>query len=88
MRALAAVTLAAVLTGTAPVMAQTLPHSAPIESAAVAAFVDQFFPREMARRQIPGVVFVLVSGGEITRSSRTASQFLPTASDTYRRLPH
>jgi hypothetical protein len=84
MRALAAVTLAAVLTGTAPVMAQTLPHSAPIESA-VAAFVDQFFPREMARRQIPGVVFVLVSGGEITRSSRTASQFLPTASDTYRR---
>jgi CubicO group peptidase (beta-lactamase class C family) len=66
MRALAVVTLAAALTGTAPLTAQTLPHSTPIDGSAVAAFADEFFPREMARRQIPGVVFVLVSGGEIT----------------------
>lgn len=37
----------------------------PIDSFAVAAFADDFFPHEMARRQIPGAVFVFVSGGDI-----------------------
>jgi CubicO group peptidase (beta-lactamase class C family) len=36
-----------------------------VDSSAVAAFADEFFPTEMARRQIPGLVFVFVSGGEI-----------------------
>jgi len=36
-----------------------------IDSNAVAAFGNGFFPREMDRRQIPGVVFVFVSGSAI-----------------------
>jgi CubicO group peptidase (beta-lactamase class C family) len=38
----------------------------PIDSAGVARFADEFFPREMPRRRIPGLVFVFVSSGEIT----------------------
>lgn len=37
----------------------------PIASAAVATFADEFFPREMPRRQIPGLVFVFVFGSNI-----------------------
>jgi CubicO group peptidase (beta-lactamase class C family) len=36
-----------------------------IDASAVDAFAGEFFPREMARRQIPGAVFVFVSGGNI-----------------------
>ena len=36
-----------------------------IDAARVAAFAGEFFPSEMARRQIPGAVFVFVSGGEV-----------------------
>lgn len=36
-----------------------------IDPAAVAEFADEFLPREMARRHIPGLVFVLVSGDAI-----------------------
>jgi CubicO group peptidase (beta-lactamase class C family) len=36
-----------------------------IDSAAAAAFANEFFPHEMARRHIPGAVFVFVFGGEI-----------------------
>jgi CubicO group peptidase (beta-lactamase class C family) len=37
----------------------------PIDPSAVGAFAEEFFPKEMSRRQIPGAVFVFVSGGEI-----------------------
>src|SRR5262245_51942555 len=37
----------------------------PIDSVAVAAFADDFFPREMTRRQIPGAVFVFVAAGDV-----------------------
>jgi len=40
-------------------------HRTPIDSAAVARFADELFPREMSRRRIPGAVFVFVSSGEI-----------------------
>jgi CubicO group peptidase (beta-lactamase class C family) len=40
--------------------------SGQMDSAAVAAVADRFFPTESARRNIPGLVFVFVSGGEIT----------------------
>lgn len=40
-------------------------HRTPIDSAAVARFADEFFPREMSRRRIPGAVFVFVSSGDI-----------------------
>ena len=45
--------------------AQELPRAAPIDIAAVASFADGFFPEEMARRHIPGAVFVFVSGGKL-----------------------
>src|SRR5687768_12568762 len=47
-----------------PIEAQA--PSNPIDSAAVARFADEFFPRETPRRRIPGLVFVFVSGGEIS----------------------
>jgi CubicO group peptidase (beta-lactamase class C family) len=62
MRAFAIV--AAVCACAAPMEAQEPSH--PIDSAAVARFADEFFPREMPRRRIPGLVFVFVSRGEIT----------------------
>ena len=65
MRALAL--LAVVLVG--PSFARAQEHRLhPVDAAAVAGFADEFFPREMAARQIPGLVFVFVSGGEIVVS--------------------
>lgn len=64
MRAFAFAIVAAVCACAAPVEAQE--PSNPIDSAAVARFADEFFPREMPRRRIPGLVFVFVSWGEIT----------------------
>src|SRR4030095_12478438 len=32
----------------------------------MAVFVDEFIPSEMERRHIPGAVFILVSGGQLT----------------------
>ena len=43
--------------------AQETPSSVPIDPAAVSAFAEEFFPRAMAARHIPGLVFVFVSGG-------------------------
>ncbi len=37
----------------------------PLDVEAVRTFVEDFFPREMRRRHIPGAVFVFVSGGVI-----------------------
>src|SRR5262245_3106608 len=62
MRAFAIV--AAVCACAAPVGAQS--PAKPIDSAAVERFATEFFPREMPRRRIPGLVFVFVSGGRIT----------------------
>ena len=45
--------------------AQPSTPSGRIDTAAVAAFTEGFFPVEMTRRHIPGLVFVFVSGGEI-----------------------
>jgi CubicO group peptidase (beta-lactamase class C family) len=71
-RVLVLATVAATCT---PLMAQRLPANPPVGSVrlqpdqrqtdAVAAFADGFFPQEMARRHIPGLVFVFVSRGEI-----------------------
>jgi CubicO group peptidase (beta-lactamase class C family) len=61
MRAFAIV--AAVCACAAPIEAQEPAN--PIDSAAVVRFADEFFPREMSRRYIPGLVFVFVSGGEV-----------------------
>jgi len=55
--------LGAVCACAAPVGAQEPAN--PIDSAAVAKFANEFFLREMLRRRIPGLVFVLVSGGHI-----------------------
>jgi CubicO group peptidase (beta-lactamase class C family) len=63
MRAVALLT--AVLACSGPLLAQEPERLNPVDSSAVAAFADEFFPTEMARRQIPGLVFVFVSGGEI-----------------------
>jgi CubicO group peptidase (beta-lactamase class C family) len=57
--------LAAFLACSGPLSAQEPERVSPIDSSAVAAFADAFFRLEMARRQIPGAVFVFVSGGEI-----------------------
>ena len=40
-------------------------HPEPLDSTSVERFADDFFPREMSRRRIPGAVFVFVSSGEI-----------------------
>jgi CubicO group peptidase (beta-lactamase class C family) len=63
MRAVALLT--AVLAYAAALSAQESERANAIDTAAVAAFADQFFPPESARRHIPGVVFVYVSGGEV-----------------------
>ena len=61
----AAVFFTAVLLCAGAISAQELEPANSIDSSAVAAFADEFFPRELARRQIPGGVFVFVSGGDI-----------------------
>jgi CubicO group peptidase (beta-lactamase class C family) len=55
-------TLAAVLVASS---ALAQPARAPdsIDAVAVSAFADEFVPKEMARRHIPGAVFVFVSNG-------------------------
>src|SRR4051812_37818816 len=58
--------LITVLGLTEPLSAQEPQPANSIDTSAVAAFADGFFPQELARRQIPGAVFVLVSGGEVT----------------------
>jgi CubicO group peptidase (beta-lactamase class C family) len=63
MRALALVTAA--LACTRPLLAQEPAQLNPIDSRAVAAFADEFLPQEMARRHIPGLVFVFVAGGDV-----------------------
>src|SRR5258705_5708889 len=63
MRAVAVLT--AVLASFGPLSAQESVRANPIDSSAPTAFAEKFFPQEMARRQIPGLVFVFVSGGEI-----------------------
>jgi CubicO group peptidase (beta-lactamase class C family) len=67
MRALAL--LAVVLAWSGPAWALERKRVIPIDSAAVAAFADEFLPNEMARRHIPGLVLVFVCGGDtaITR---------------------
>jgi len=55
----------AVLICSAWLSAQDATPTGQIDTAAVAAFVEGFFPSEMTRRHIPGLVFVFVSGGEI-----------------------
>jgi CubicO group peptidase (beta-lactamase class C family) len=67
--------LATAVATSSPLMAQRLPANPPVDSVrlqpdqhrtdAVARFADGFFPQEMARRHIPGLVFVFVSSGEI-----------------------
>jgi CubicO group peptidase (beta-lactamase class C family) len=47
------------------VAAQEPQRPSSIDPRAVAAFADLFLPQEMARRQIPGAVFVFVTGEEI-----------------------
>ena len=47
------------------VYAQPPDRATLIDPRAVAGFADEFFPTEMARRQIPGSVFVFVSEGEL-----------------------
>jgi CubicO group peptidase (beta-lactamase class C family) len=48
-----------------PLSAQQPDTPNQINTGAVAAFVDEFIPQEMARRHVPGAVFVFVAGGEI-----------------------
>ncbi len=69
----AVVLLTAVLACSGPLSAHEPERLNLIDSSAVAAFADEFFPTEMARRQIPGLVFVFVSGGEIAIA--TSSHF-------------
>jgi CubicO group peptidase (beta-lactamase class C family) len=57
--------VAAILACSGTVWAQERQRPGTIDAAAVAAFADEYLPREMARRNIPGTVFVWVSGGEI-----------------------
>jgi CubicO group peptidase (beta-lactamase class C family) len=56
---------AAVLACSPPLWGQQSARVNRIDSSAVAAFADQFFPQEMVRRHIPGAIFVFVSGAEI-----------------------
>jgi CubicO group peptidase (beta-lactamase class C family) len=63
MRAVAVLTV--VLAYPAPLSAQDPEAPGSVNPSALTAFVDEFFPQEMARRRIPGLVFVFVSGGEI-----------------------
>jgi hypothetical protein len=60
--------LAAILACSGPLSAQEPERLNLIDSSAVAASADEFFPTEMARRQIPGLVFVFASGGEIANA--------------------
>ena len=57
--------LTAILAWSRPLAAQEATRATPLDSLAIARFADEFFPHEMARRQIPGAVFVFVSAGEI-----------------------
>ena len=54
-----------VLAHTTPLFAQAPPLAGRIDTSAAAAFVDSFLPTEMAKRHIPGAVFVLISAGEV-----------------------
>ena len=60
-----AAVVAAVALGYAPLLAQVPPQVTPLTVHMAAAFADTFFPEEMARRRIPGAVFVVVSGGGV-----------------------
>lgn len=57
--------LAAALASSAALPARTPEALTPPDPAAVAAFADGFFPREMDARHIPGLVFVFVSRGDV-----------------------
>ena len=48
-----------------PGLSQNLPTAGPSKPAELEQFLDQFFAEEMRRSHIPGLVFVLVKGGEI-----------------------
>ncbi|MGH9384782.1 MAG: serine hydrolase domain-containing protein [Vicinamibacterales bacterium] len=60
-----AAVLAVALCLSVRVFAQGASPANPIDPRAVAPFAEEFIPAEMARRQIPGAVFVFVAGGEI-----------------------
>ena len=48
-----------------PTAAQGPSSTGSVDTNSLAAFVEDFFPPEMAKRHVPGAVFVLVSGGQV-----------------------